>query len=119
MLIPFLILVFHFVGDFLCQSDKMAMNKSTSNSYLTLHVLIYTAVIGVLPFAVYAVSDIMIYWYWVAINGVLHWITDYFTSRLTSYLYKKEMRHWFFVAIGFDQLIHYACLLFSYQLITQ
>jgi len=108
------LLLTHFIFDFLLQSDKLAINKSSSNYYLSIHVLIYSAGLFFWAFnhhALFSNNDI---YKWALLNGVLHWITDYFTSRLNAYLWKKEMRHWFFVAIGADQLIHYFCLFISY-----
>lgn len=109
-----LILFVHFVADFILQTDEMAINKSKSNQWLTIHVAAYMA--GFILMTVWFIESQ--YWlHWILLNGALHWITDYFTSRLNSYLWKKEMRHWFFVGIGADQFIHYACLLISYQLL--
>lgn len=39
-----LILFIHWIADFWCQTDKMAVNKSKSWTYLLQHTLIYTAV---------------------------------------------------------------------------
>lgn len=110
-----LILFAHFVSDFLFQTDKQAINKSTSNWWLTQHVITYT--IGLSFFmaghlAWHHQTEII---YWLLINAGLHWITDYATSRINSYLWRKEMRHWFFVGIGADQFIHYTCLLLTYD----
>jgi len=104
----------HFIADFIFQSDKMALNKSKSNYCLTLYVVVYSWVFGFvcLPFFLWY-FNFNVFFYkllvYVYVNGFLHWITDYWTSRLTSYLYVKH-RHWFFVAIGFDQWIHATCI---------
>lgn len=110
----------HFVADFLCQTDKMALNKSTSLYWLSMHVLTYTAVLflAVSGFFYFVMdselrsSDAV--WraplLYAGINGMLHFITDFFTSKLTSKLWQRESKHWFFVAVGFDQLTHYFCL---------
>ncbi len=112
------ILFIHWIADFVLQTDTMAKNKSTSNYYLTIHVLTYTTALGLgalfLPF-----KDFDLLLLWMGFNGVLHWITDYFTSRLNTYLWKKQDVHNFFVSVGFDQFIHYTCLLLSYQLINK
>jgi uncharacterized membrane protein len=92
----------HFISDFILQSDKMAMSKSSSSKWLTIHVAVYG-----LPFL------IVFGWKYALINALLHWITDALSSRATSYLWKKEKRHWFFVVIGFDQAIHLTCLLLT------
>ena len=117
----FILIVLHFIADFVCQSDKMAINKSKSNYWLTVHVITYSFVLLILGGTLYNTYtgiwfNEAVGWY-VIVNAILHWITDYFTSRLNSYLWKKEMRHWFFVGIGFDQVIHYGCLLYTYDLI--
>jgi hypothetical protein len=93
----------HFVADFLLQTDKMATNKSTSNKWLGIHVAVYT-----IPFLCWG-------WKFALINGAAHFVTDWFTSRGTSYLWKREKRHWFFALIGLDQAIHMTTLALTYQ----
>jgi hypothetical protein len=104
------ILFVHYVGDFLLQSRKMADNKSKSLKWLSLHVLTYT--FNLLIFTSVFVFDFGIgVLYWIALNGVLHWITDFFTSKLTTHYYKKEDWKSFFSVVGFDQFVHGATLL--------
>lgn len=100
----YLILTLHWIADFILQTDKMAINKSTSWVWLSSHVGIYT--LCLLPFGPgYALA-----------NGFAHFITDAITSRITSYLWKKGDRHNFFVVIGADQLLHSAFLIFTIPL---
>lgn len=106
------ILFAHFVADFICQTDEMAINKSTSNWWLTYHVVAYTIALLILTAWLDVWSREVILW--VLLNGALHWVTDYFTSRLTSKLYQNNKRHWFFVGIGADQFIHYTCLILTF-----
>jgi hypothetical protein len=136
MLILFLIIVNHFVADFLCQTDKMAINKSTSNKWLTLHVITYmTAMLPSVAYIDFMLNNGFSFHIngnlgatsFYLVNFALHWITDYFTSRASSYLYmksqsdpngkflKESWRHWFFSVVGLDQLIHYGCLFFTFQ----
>ncbi len=55
---------------------------------------------------------------WAVVNGVLHFITDAITSRITSKLWQKNDMHNFFVVVGFDQLVHYACLFITMIALT-
>jgi hypothetical protein len=97
------ILVMHFLADFVCQNDWMAVNKSKRFDALLAHVCIYAA-----PFMVFG-------WRFSLITFLTHIITDAITSRCTSYLWQQNQRHWFFVVIGLDQLIHTVTLLLTYQ----
>lgn len=107
----------HFLGDFVLQNNWMALNKSKSLKALGAHVGVYT--LCFFPRGVYFMLALFF----------LHFVTDFFTSRLTSRLwflkvndmvnvvgpgkeewilvqFLEKKRHWFFVAIGFDQLLH-------------
>jgi hypothetical protein len=97
-----LLLLAHFVGDFILQSDWMAGNKTTSWKAMGSHIGLYT--LCLVPFGlVFAL-----------VNGLAHFATDSITARMTKALYAKGERHWFFVVIGADQLIHYATMFYSY-----
>ena len=98
-----LLLVLHFIGDFLLQSDWMAKNKSKSLKALALHVSMY-----MIPF-------FYVGYVYALVNALAHMAVDAVTSRLNSHLWEKKEVHWFFVSIGFDQLIHLSTLVLTYQ----
>lgn len=56
----------------------------------------------------------VICFFWLFGNGIAHWCTDFVTSRVNTYLYKKGDTHNFFVCIGFDQWIHHITLGLSF-----
>lgn len=92
----------HWFADFILQSDRIAINKSSSNNILLWHVTLYGACFVGFGF-VFAL-----------VNGLLHFATDWCTSRITKKLWIAEQRHWFFVVIGADQAIHMTCLITTY-----
>jgi hypothetical protein len=98
----------HFIGDFICQSDYHAVNKSKNSWVLAQHVMIY-----IIPFAVLGLFIPMTL-AWLAVNVVLHFVTDFISSRITSKLWLANKRHWFFVTIGADQSVHFTCLFLTY-----
>jgi len=113
--LPLSLALAHFIGDFVLQSDWMALHKSKRNEVLTIHALVYS-----LCFLAWG-------WKFWLLTFYSHWLTDYVTSRVTSKLWfmkqpwprsapelwetlTQNTRHWFFVVIGADQLIHMATL---------
>ena len=113
-----LLLLVHWIADFVLQTSWQATNKSKNNMALLAHVGTYT------------LTWLMFLYGWVIIHGidftpkmflflpitfVAHFCTDYVTSRITSYLYKKEDFHNFFVVIGFDQLLHYLQIFLTFS----
>lgn len=96
------IVILHFIADFLCQSQKMGETKSEDFSMIILHSAIYS-----LPF-------IFISPLYAFINGILHGGVDNVTSKWTKKLYNKKEYHWFFVVIGFDQMVHMLTLFATY-----
>jgi len=95
-----LILVIHFIGDFVLQSHWMALNKSKNDNALVAHVAVY----GLFLFAM-TLNPM-----WAMANTSLHWVVDYITSRINAKLWAEGKVHYFFVGVGADQLIHFACL---------
>ena len=91
----------HFFADFVLQTDKMAINKSKSIKWLLIHIGMYTIPLFTLG------------WKFALLNGVLHLTVDFFSSKITSTLWAKEERHWFFVTIGADQAVHITCLVLT------
>ena len=92
----------HFFADFILQTDKMAISKSSSYFWLFLHVTVYT-----LPFLWFG-------WQFALVTFAAHFVTDWVTSRVTKKLWEKEERHWFFVVIGVDQALHMTALVVAW-----
>lgn len=103
----YLVIWTHFIADFILQSDKMAQGKSSSNKWLTMHILVYT-----LPLCLFG-------WKYALINGAAHWCVDYCTSRASSYMYKNNRIHDFFVVVGFDQAVHLSTLIYTMRYIDE
>lgn len=124
----FVLLVVHFFADFVTQTHWQAVNKCKDNEALTQHVFTYslcwvvpmTCLFYMGPYNLYGAIALGISFSF--ISFVAHWITDYYTSRLNSKLWAKEAvksledrrPHNFFVAIGFDQLLHLIQLFATY-----
>ena len=122
----YVLLVAHFVGDFICQSDWMALNKSKRWDALAIHVTVYSAVLYMAIFVsiglnaelspriILALVNELPYvsavGFYVLVNAVAHFVQDAITSRINSRLWQANQRHWFFVGIGADQLLHYVTL---------
>lgn len=115
-----IILIGHWVGDFCLQTEEMGTRKSSDNMWLTAHVAIYTLslflVFLVFTFFLNSLVGIIV---WVLINAILHWITDYYTSRWAKKLWAEKNYYGFpsfFSVIGLDQVIHYVCLFVTWRL---
>jgi hypothetical protein len=124
MKIAFLIIVIHWIADFVMQTDKMAKGKSNNSFDLIHHTATYSA---------FWMICIQFLWNqnhnteWVLlttlkftlITFISHTIQDYFTSRLNSKLWAKGDVHNFFVSIGFDQVLHYAQLFLTFYILNK
>jgi membrane-bound metal-dependent hydrolase YbcI (DUF457 family) len=111
----------HWVADFILQSDWMAKNKSKDNFALLCHIGMYSCALMFFAISTNLVKKFMgepttIHVVtFVFINGVSHFVIDYFTSRASSKLWVKGEVHKFFVVIGFDQALHMAILYGTFQ----
>jgi len=50
---------------------------------------------------------------WAALNGGLHFVTDFITSKTSRYFYDNGKMRLFWVVIGADQMVHMLCLIIS------
>jgi hypothetical protein len=109
------ILSLHFIADFILQSDRIAQNKGKDSNVLCEHVFIYFCVLLVGCSFLAGWKAALLY---ASVNALLHFATDFVTSRIAASYYKANDRHNFFVTIGADQLIHAWCLGLTLLLLT-
>jgi hypothetical protein len=106
-----IVLLLHFIGDFVLQTRWMAENKSRSFAALTAHVLTYGVTLWVgLLVAQRPLVDVT---YFAGGNALVHFAVDAVTSRITTYWWKKQNLYAFFTTIGFDQFLHAVTLLWT------
>lgn len=109
-----IVLFFHWVFDFVLQTEWMASNKSHSVRALSAHAIVYT--VGMLLAGFFIAGPTTTAVLFGLVNGVLHFCVDFCTSKLTAALWKKKDVHNFFVVIGADQLTHNITLLATLSL---
>lgn len=132
----------HWYADFVLQTHKQSIMKSTSNKYLLGHTITYSSVWFVFTIGYYMhlglVMAFMLALTFSSITLFFHTLTDYFTSRVTSSYYKKsedykmllqtrysfslkalyeKFIHKFFTIVGLDQALHGIQLFCTYYLI--
>ena len=110
------IVVAHFIGDFVLQSNNMATKKSKEFDYLFAHVAVYslTMLVIVGPFLVFFFNiDAKQLSLFVYVTFLLHLVTDYFTSKVNSLLWEEKNYGKFFNSLGFDQCLHYVGLILT------
>jgi hypothetical protein len=106
------VLLIHWVSDFVFQNRWMAENKSKTFMSLNAHVSAYTfaMIIGLCGIGYWKIFSILQF---CLLNMILHWFTDYLTSKASAYYKAKKNVHSFFCVIGFDQFIHTSCLILT------
>ena len=112
-----IIFIAHWFADFVFQTSWMAENKSSNLQALHCHVSAYSLILLLFlmnPFYTFwnEISFEKVIWF-VLINGILHGIVDFFTSKISSFFWKTNQIHNFFVTVGFDQLLHQICLIYT------
>jgi hypothetical protein len=96
-----LILVAHWVGDYVLQTNAMAKRKSSSLKWLLIHVMVYLVPVAATALYLFSVESAVDF---ILLNGLLHLVTDLLTSRLALRFESKQRMY--FTIVGFDQLVH-------------
>lgn len=114
------ILIIHYIGDWIAQTREQAEKKSSSNWFLATHVLSYGVFLWTAMSLIYCCFPSLtgkIHPFclvnFIYVNMILHCITDYFTSRINARNWKKENKKMFWNGIGADQLIHQITLILT------
>ena len=120
----FVILIIHWIADFILQTDKMAKGKSNNWYDLLDHTFTYSLVwlIAGLIYGFVCLFtgneiSLIIPIFFFMITLICHTATDYVTSRINKILWNKGDVHNFFVSVGFDQILHYVQLYLTYYLL--
>ena len=100
----------HWVGDFVLQSSNMALKKSHSLKWLSIHIATYTAVFFV--FSVVAIG-FGLGWKFALVNGIIHFFVDLVTSKVVA-KYSDRPRV-YYPLIGFDQLLHILSIIWTFE----
>lgn len=127
--IVFAIIFIHWIADFVLQTDWQAQNKSKIWQALILHTFNYSFAWFIIG-TIWSISSNLytngeylfswwIVWKFALITFIAHTMTDYFTSRLNSYLWNKGDVHNFFISVGADQASHMIQLLITYYILTK
>lgn len=123
-----ILLIAHWLGDFVLQKEEWARGKHNSFTDLISHTLHYALAMYVIVLVFHLFkygNDIQfmhLLYFW-AITLVTHTIVDFFTSKFT-HMYSSKMQWYFknksigfFPMIGLDQTIHFIMLFYSYKIL--
>ena len=111
------ILLIHFLADFGLQTHDLATKKSTDIIWLTYHVAVYSLRWLFASFVYF--GDIWLSLVFTIVTFILHWITDFLTSRIGKPFWDKQDFHNGFVVVGFDQVLHYIQLVVTLLMLTK
>lgn len=116
-----MIIICHWIFDFIFQAEEWALGKSKSLKPLLKHTFTY-GILWNIPVYIFT-GDIIGTLIFSLITFVAHTITDYFTSKAVSKKFaNKELggpipNLGAFTYIGFDQVLHYIQLAFTWLLL--
>jgi len=119
-----LLLLSHFIADFLLQSREMAKEKSNNLGVLIKHCLIqFTIPLIILSCFAQSWLIVIVCILNAVIHGIIDWniwglykstvlwrSTSYSEEDLAKWKYWED--HWFYVTIGLDQLLHTLTIVF-------
>ena len=127
-LLFFYILLLHFIADYILQPYWMSVEKADRIGILITHILIYTVVIFTGTWLVVGLEQSIKF---SLLSGALHFVVDYGTSRIISgnsgtleldpderKPIHRRLQLWGPITLlGFDQLLHQACLAYAVHLL--
>ncbi len=123
--IAFIIIIIHFIADFIFQDEVWAVGKSKNFKLLLFHTITYSAIWFIISVILILFNILSLkFLLFAPITFLFHTLTDYGTSKVTSRLYQQNKfgssipNLGFFTMIGFDQVLHYAQLFLTYYFLN-
>ena len=107
-------LLIHFLADFGLQTHDQAVNKSTDSIWLFKHVGVYSLIWFIATLPLFGLPNALAF---IFFTFMTHFITDYITSRVGKPFWEKKDMHNGFVVVGFDQLVHFITLFYTFKAI--
>lgn len=113
------ILVIHYMADFALQTTYQLQNKGIGNEVFNIalfsHVGVYSLIwlISTIPILDYH-GRFMVF---AIITFICHYTTDWITSRIGKGFWESGDYHNGFNVVGFDQILHYLQLWFTFKLL--
>lgn len=107
-----LIIVVHYIADFLLQFSWMKSKKSQWSLEGLFSLVTHCALYAVVTAFCWKVAGLT-YLSYTALFGLMfttHFAVDSVTSKITGWLYNRKWYNAFFNTIGFDQVLHYVQL---------
>lgn len=127
-----LLVVLHYIADFILQDEDWATEKSTDDKKLILHTSVYSVAtgVGLFFFTLYQFATTGVEYvtplgilYFTVLTFIFHTLTDYFTSKVVKIKFDQGEygsaipNLGAFSIIGFDQLLHIVQLLVTFHII--
>lgn len=116
-----LIIITHWIADFIFQAESWALGKSKKITPLLKHTLTYS-LLWFLP-VYFTTSNVIGSIVFILVTFIAHTITDYFTSKVVSKRFEKGQlgssipNLGAFSIIGFDQVLHYLQLILTWYFV--
>jgi hypothetical protein len=112
----YVVLVAHWVGDFLLQDSRLALNKYRDRWCLLEHCVTYASTMGVASSFILPPERAVVF---ALVNAAAHLVIDAVTSRWTHKTWGwAEHPRVFWNVIGFDQLLHVTLLALTLKAVT-
>lgn len=117
MFILLLLLLVHWIGDFVFRIGLITKGKSTSILLLLEHQFWYALVMSAGLFMMLSYPPFGLTFHNAALFVFfvvgLHLVTDYVVSKIKAFAFNKAKVHTFFIMSGFDQLVHVSTLILA------
>lgn len=117
-----ILLIVHYLGDYIFQARKDANLKHESLLHMLNHIVTYSSIV-IIIFTICCFCDgycnITGYILFISLNCFSHFVIDFITSNFNYQMWKSQREKLFWCGIGFDQLLHITILYLTFIWLLQ